>query len=154
MATTETLDDIGVLRALDAGQRAAVAATARPVTFPAGSRIFAEGDAAEGCWLIRSGGCALRTEMPGRGAVVVQTLGPGDVLGVSWLVPPHRWQFEAVTTERLEALELDTAALRQRLAEDPALGYAVVLALYRSLLTRLQATRARVLDLYGSPRDR
>ena len=116
-----------------------------------GPPLFAEGEPANGCWLIRAGGCALRTEMPGRGAVVLQTLGPGDVLGVSWLVPPHRWQFEAVTTERVDARELEPTALRERLAAEPALGYAVTLALYRSLLTRLQATRRASSTCTGAP---
>jgi len=38
-------------------------------------------------------------------------------------------------------------------ADDPALGYPLVLALFEELLTRLQSTRARLLQLYRSPRE-
>ena len=37
--------------------------------------------------------------------------------------------------------------------QDPRFGYALVLTLFEAVLQRLQATRARLLDLYGSPDD-
>jgi CRP/FNR family transcriptional regulator, cyclic AMP receptor protein len=96
----------------------------------------------------------LTTEVPGRGAVVVQTLGPGDVLGWSWLIAPHRWHFRAVAIEPVTALELDTARLQALADQDPALGYPLTLGLFAAMLDRLQSTRARLLDLYRSPRER
>ena len=84
----------------------------------------------------------------------MQTIGAGDVLGWSWLVPPHHWHFGATATTAVTAVRLDTAALRGMGEDDPALGYQVALALMSALLSRLQSTRARLLDLYGSPRDR
>ena len=135
-------------------QRAKIAGTAREVTFAASERIFDEGQRASGCWLIRSGWIALDTTVPGRGPIVIQTLGPGDVLGWSWLVPPHRWHFGAVAAEQVTAIELNTEKLKTLADADPALGYALALGLFEAVLQRLQSTRARLLDLYGSPRDR
>jgi hypothetical protein len=51
------------------------------------------------------------------------------------------------------ATELDTAQLRALAEQDPRFGYTLVLALFEAVLQRLQATRARLLDLYGSPDD-
>jgi CRP-like cAMP-binding protein len=135
-------------------QRAAVAATAQDVTYPAGAQLFAEGEEAVGCWLIRSGLVTLDTYVPSRGPVVLQTLGRGDVLGWSWLVPPHHWHFTATAAEPVSALRLDTRRLHDLAAADPALGYTLALGLFEVLLDRLQNTRARLLDLYGSPRER
>ncbi len=137
-----------------AGQLAAVAATATDVAYADRTAIFAEGEPASGCWLIRAGQVALATQVPGRGGVVVQTLGAGDVLGWSWLVPPHHWHFSATTTGPVSAIQLDTGRLRALAEHDTALGYPLSLGLFENLLARLQSTRSRLLDLYGSPRER
>lgn len=148
------LPPVPLLAGLTGTQRAKVASTAREVSFPARHRIFDEGQEANGCWLISSGRIALDTVVPGRGPIIVQTLGAGDVLGWSWLVPPRRWQFGAVAVEAVAAVELDTVRLRALADADPALGYRLALGLFDAVLQRLQSTRARLLDLYGSPRDR
>jgi CRP/FNR family transcriptional regulator, cyclic AMP receptor protein len=150
----DALDHFSLLHRLTAAQRAKVASAAREVVFPARQRIFDEGQEASGCWLIRHGRVALDTVAPGRGAIVVQTLGPGDVLGWSWLVPPRRWHFGAVAVDEVHAVALDTTKLRALAEADPALGYPLALGLFDAVLQRLQSTRARLLDLYGSPRER
>ena len=118
-----------------------IARTARTVRFAARERLFSEGHPAQGCWLIEGG------------QVVVQTLEPGDVLGWSWLGPPYRWHFGATTVLPTTATELDTEQLRALAEQDPGFGYTLVLTLFEAVLQRLQATRARLLDLYGSPHD-
>jgi CRP-like cAMP-binding protein len=128
-----------------------IASAARPVRLGARERLLREGDPARGCWLIHSGCIALDLAIPGRGQVVVQTLGRGDVLGWSWLVPPYRWQFGAVTVQPTTMTELDTEQLRALAEQDPRFGYTLMLALFESLAHRLQATRARLLDLYRIP---
>jgi CRP-like cAMP-binding protein len=148
------LDGFAVLARLSPGQRAAVAQAAREVSFPAGAVLFAEGGPAARCWLIRDGRVALETRVPGRAPVVVHTLGPGDLVGWSWLIPPHQWQYTAVARGAVLAAELDAARLRALADADPALGYPLALGLLEAATARLQSTRPRLLDLYGSPRDR
>jgi CRP-like cAMP-binding protein len=142
-----------VFAQLSAAELGQVCATATPVRFATRQRVFAEGEHAEGCWLIHSGRVALDVFVPGRGLVVVQTLGPGDVLGWSWLVPPYRWHFGASAVEPTEAVRLDTGQLRTLAETDAAFGYVLATTLFSAMLQRLQATRARLLDLYRSPRD-
>ena len=154
MSSSEELTGFPVFDRLTVAQRALVAEVAREVTFTAGTRLFAEGQLASGCWLIRAGQVALETAVPGRGQVVVHTLGPGDVLGWSWLVPPHRWHFSATATGAVRAVQLETTELLVLADADPALGYPLALGFFEVLLGRLQSTRSRLLDLYGSPRER
>jgi len=154
MTSVDQLSGFALFDGLTAAQRAAVASAAQPVEFAAGTRLFEEGQLALGCWLILAGQVALETSFPGRGQSAVQTLGPGDVLGWSWLVPPHHWHFTATAQGPVSAVQLDTAALRTLAQQDPALGYPLALGLIEVLLARLQSTRARLLDLYGSPRER
>ena len=101
--------------------------------------------------MIRSGHVALDLPVPGRGEVVVQTVGPGDVVGWSWLIPPCQWQFGARAIDDVAAVRLDTDRLKAMADQDPALGYALVLTLFRAVTHRLQATRARLLNLYDNP---
>jgi CRP/FNR family cyclic AMP-dependent transcriptional regulator len=151
--SAELIADFPVLARLSPGDLAQIATAATTVRFAARDRVFAEGQQAEGCWLIHDGRVGLDTFVPGRGVVVVQTLGAGDVLGWSWLVPPYRWHFGAAALEPSTATELDTAQLRALADADPAFGYALATTLFTVMLDRLQATRARLLDLYRSPRD-
>jgi len=154
MPTVEDLDGFELFHRLTAAQRVAVARTAEDSDYAAGSRLFDVGRDAVGCWLIRTGQVALETSVPGRGPVVVQTVGPGDVLGWSWLVPPSQWRISATASEPVSAIRFDTVMLRMLAEEDPALGYPLVLGLFEAMLARLESTRARLLDLYGSPRER
>jgi CRP/FNR family cyclic AMP-dependent transcriptional regulator len=154
MTAVEQLAGFALLDRLSEAQRVTVARTAQEVDIAVGTRLFEEGQPASGCWLIRAGDVALGTSIPGRGQIVVQTLGPGDMLGWSWLVPPHHWHFTATAQTPVAALRLDTDELRELAQQDPALGYPLALGLFEILLARLQGTRARLLDLYGSPRER
>lgn len=154
MASAEQLADLMPFSRLTAAQLSAVASAGRAVTFPSGATIFTEGKDASGCWLIQSGQVALSTEVPGRGQVVVQTLGPGDLLGWSWLVPPHHWHVTATAGTSVSAIEFDTQRLLALADADPAMGYPLSLGLFQVVLARLQHTRSRLLDLYGNPRGR
>ena len=81
----------------------------RDVSYPAGRTVITEGQPADRCWLIRRGQVRLDAFVPGRGDIVVQTLGGGDLLGWSWLVPPYRWHFGAHAVEPVLAVEFDSA---------------------------------------------
>ena len=119
--------------------------------FHAGNRVFREGGHADRCWLIQRGRVHLDTHIPGRGDVVVETLGPNAVLGWSWLFPPYRWHFGAVAAEPTFTLALDGPGLRRLCDDDPTLGYDLTTRFMRVVVERLQATRIRLLDLYPEP---
>jgi CRP/FNR family cyclic AMP-dependent transcriptional regulator len=118
--------------------------------FHAGARLFEEGGRADRFWIIREGHVTLDTHLPGRGEVVVETLGPGAVLGWSWLFAPYRWHFGASAVETTLAIELDGPGVRSLCEHDPVLGYELVRRFMAVVVERLQATRLRLLDLYGA----
>jgi CRP/FNR family transcriptional regulator, cyclic AMP receptor protein len=152
MCTTEELAGFRLLSDLTTAQLEKVAPIGHEVVFPAGRRIIEEGRPADRCWLVRSGQIALQIALPNNTASTVETLGRGDVLGWSWLLAPHRWRFDGVATEPVTAIELDAVRLRELTAQDCALGYSIAMRLGEALADRLQATRARLIDMYGSPR--
>lgn len=137
------------LAGLSDEQRALVVGCAWLTGFNAGTLVLAEGGEADTFYLLRSGHVAIEAHQPGRGPLVIETVGPGGVVGWSWLVPPYRWTFDARAKESVTAIAFDGACLRQKSGDDPALGFALLSKVAAVLLERLQATRWRLLDLYG-----
>ncbi len=126
-----------------------VAGCARNVAVPAGALLFAEGERADTCYLVRRGRVALEVHVPGRGPCTIEAVGPGEVVGWSWLFPPYRYRFDARALDPVGAVAVDGACLRSKADADPVFGYALLQRLSAVLLDRLQATRVRLLDLYG-----
>jgi CRP-like cAMP-binding protein len=124
---------------------------AKADTYPAGVTMFPEGGPADAFWLLEEGTVALGLHVPGRGDQVIETIGPGTLLGWSWLYPPYRWQFGANTIEPVKAVRFDAAAVRLRCETDAEFGCAIMSRLTPVITERLQATRLRLLDLWSRP---
>jgi CRP-like cAMP-binding protein len=135
---------------LDAAHLGVLVGCASNVRFEAGQYIFREGEEANAFYLIRQGHVALEMAVPARGAVTVQTMGEGDVLGWSWLFPPYRWHFDARATELTRAIALDGKCLREKCEQDHVLGFELVKRFAQIIERRLQATRLQLLDVYGN----
>lgn len=134
---------------LPGGAAELVAGCGRNVAFDPDRLLLAEGDDATTLYLIRRGLVAVEVHGPDRGGLVVDTVGPGQVVGWSWLVPPYRWTFDARAVEPVGAIAIDGACLRGKADDDPAFGYALLQRISTLLLDRLQSTRLQLLDLYG-----
>jgi CRP/FNR family cyclic AMP-dependent transcriptional regulator len=150
MTLEPLLRDHPFLRELEPEYLALLAGCAANVRFREGSFMFREGEPAEQCFLIREGKMALEIDAPGRGSIIVQTLGAGDVTGFSWLLEPHQWEFDGRAVEPVRALALDGTCLRGKCADDPRLGFELTQLFARLAIRRLQATRLRLLDVYGN----
>ncbi len=123
---------------------------ADPRKFGPGEVLFEEGGSAELMFLITRGHVAIEIHAPNRGPIVVETLSPGHVVGLSWVAEPFRYRFDARAIDEVEGVVVDSAPLRVALAADPEIGYPFLERLSAVILERLQATRVRLLDLYGS----
>jgi CRP/FNR family cyclic AMP-dependent transcriptional regulator len=119
------------------------------VRFVEGSVIIREGELANKFYLIRTGRVALEMEVSGRGAVRIQTTGPGEILGWSWLISPFRWHFSGVAVAETRAIALDGECLRNKCGDDPAFGYEMLQRLAQVMERRLEATRLQLIDMYG-----
>jgi CRP-like cAMP-binding protein len=128
-----------------------VSGCAKNVRFEAGQYLFHEGDPADEFYLLRHGQVALQLTAPGRGVVTFLTVGPGELAGVSWLIPPYKWTFDAKALELVRAIAVDAKCLRQKCEADHDLGYEVMKRFMTILVQRLQATQLQILDVYGTP---
>jgi CRP/FNR family transcriptional regulator, cyclic AMP receptor protein len=120
------------------------------VHFAEGQNLFREGDPADTFYVVRHGSVAVETFVPARGNVMIETVESGEVIGWSWLFEPYRWHFDARALTTVRATGFDGACLRGKCESDPALGYALMSRFAQVAIERLQWTRLRLLDLYGS----
>jgi CRP/FNR family transcriptional regulator, cyclic AMP receptor protein len=133
------------LRGMPPSQLGRLAKAASDVKFPQGHRIFDDGGHAGAFWLVQCGHVSLDMQVPGEGPVIIDSIGIGELLGLSWLFPPYRWSFGAVCASPVEAFEFDAAAVREYCAADPVFGCEFSLRLIPVLATRLQCTRAKLI---------
>lgn len=145
----EVLADHPFFGDLDRGMVEFIAGCGRNVAFHRGDVLFAEGASADRFFLVEHGRVSVEMHIPGRGGVVIDTVEERDVVGWSWLFPPYRWHFDARAVTDVRAVEFDGRCLRAKCDDDPRLGYMLMQRFAERLMRRLQATRIRLLDLYG-----
>lgn len=148
------LADIPLLEGLGPDALKLLAGCAGNVRFNEGAWLIKRGDPADVFYLIRHGSVVLETHVPGRGAITVETLEPGEILGWSWLFPPYRWHLDARALTLVRATAFDGACLRAKCQNDPAFGYELMSRFAQVLIERLQWTRLRLLDVYGNDERR
>lgn len=129
-----------------------LASCARTETFPAGTTVFHEGGPADRLYAITAGRVALEVVAPDRDPLIVDSVQAGQVLGVSWLVPPHRWSCDALAVVPVEAIAFDGPCLHDRCADDPQLGYELARRVAAVLHGRMRSARIRLLDVYRHAR--
>jgi CRP/FNR family transcriptional regulator, cyclic AMP receptor protein len=143
------LADVALFDGLSPDQLALLAGCAGNVHFSAGEHLFRQGDPADSFFVVRHGSVALETFVPARGSILIETIEAGEVIGWSWLFAPYRWHLDARALSPVRATGFDGACLREKCAEDPVLGYELMTRFAQVLIERLQATRLRLLDVYG-----
>jgi len=120
------------------------------VRFDAGKALLHAGEEANEFYLVRHGKVALEVFTPGRGPVTIQTIGEGEILGWSWLIPPYYWHFDARAVELTRAIALDGKCLRNKCEQDHDLGYQLLKRFAHIIVQRLESTSLQLLDVYGS----
>ena len=146
----ELLAEVPIMGGLDSSYVELISGCGRIRSFGEGERLFTSGEPADSFYVLRHGRVALEIHVPARGDVTVTTIGPGEIAGWSWLVPPYEWHLDARALERGSAVEFDGACLRGKFDDDPALGYEMMKRFATVLLERLQETRLQMIDVYGS----
>jgi len=122
------------------------------VRFTDGERLLREGEEANVFYVIRHGRVSLEAFDSARGAVSIETIGEGEVLGWSWLFPPYRWHLDARAIGLVRATRFDAACLREKCEQDPTFGYDLMSRFAQVLIERLESTQLRLLDVYGNGR--
>lgn len=144
------LEEHAFLKGLTPAQRQLIVGCVKNVRFRAGAFLLREGESADVFYLLRTGHAAIEIDVPGRGPVQMESLGPTDMLGVEWLVS-GRVHYDARAVDDVVALSFNGACLRDKLEEDTALGYALTRRILAETYKRLEHVRLARLDVYAEP---
>jgi CRP-like cAMP-binding protein len=120
------------------------------VHFRSGDVLFEEDGVADTFYIIVEGKVGLEMTSPGKPPVVIQTLGDGELVGVSWLFPPHRWNWRARAITETATIAFDADEVRAQSEIDPELARQVHGVVAKEAVSRLHSTRVQLLDLYGT----
>ena len=120
---------------------ATIAGSATLVEFKPEQILFHQSEPANRFYLVLSGRIALEAHRPADGTVLVETLGPEDVLGWSWLFPPFAWHFQARVLEPTTVIALDGAQLMIAAENNHDFGFELMKRVAQVVIHRLQATR-------------
>jgi CRP-like cAMP-binding protein len=137
------------LRGLDREFVEAISEESTDETYRTGDILVQEGAVANRFFLIFHGKVAVEVVAPDGNRRTVQTIGPGEVLGWSWISSPFVWQFDGRAVKETRVVALDALALRRAMESRPADAYRLLLRLLPVIGQRLENTRSQLLDLQG-----
>jgi CRP-like cAMP-binding protein len=131
-----------------------LASGAAPFTARPGDYLARQGQPSHAFFLIQSGAVLLGTAGPRGDTIAIQTVGPGEAVGWSWLIPPYTWQFDCRAVDEVKGLKFDAEWLRNECEQDPELGYQLLKQLAKVLAERLAMTRMRLVQVVQDARRR
>jgi CRP-like cAMP-binding protein len=144
------LGDLPFLQDLPPAHLDLIVGCASNVRFEPGEFIFRAGQPADRFYIVRRGRVSVESHTAARGAVTIETIADGELLGWSWLIPPYFWHFDARALNLTRAIALDGACLRKKCEADPPFGYELLKRIAQVMEMRLEATRLQLLDLYAN----
>ncbi len=143
------LQELPFFAGMSSGDVDEVVSCATTMSFPAGLHLFHEGEPADRFYVVREGRVALEIYVPSKGALSLDSVEPGEIVGLSWLFSPHRWQMDARAVTDLRVVAIDGDCLRNKCDANPRFGYDLMQRLSRVAQQRMHSARLRLLDLYG-----
>ncbi len=139
-SAVELLRSVPLFADLEEGELERFSQVAVPRSFPAGTRVFHEGDNSDACYIVSDGSFRVTREHSDGRAITLATLGPGEIFGELAMLDGDRRSAsaEAITDGTLLALPAND--VRGLLARNPE----IALKLVAGLVRRLRAANMRL----------
>jgi len=131
----ELLRSVPLFAGLEQGELENFSHVAVARSFPAGTRVFHEGDRSDACYIVREGSFRVTREHSDGRAITLATLGSGDIFGELAMLDG---EVRSASVEALtdgELLALPAGEVRALLARHPEITVKLVAALVRRLRT-------------------
>ncbi len=147
-AAMESLD---LFRQLTEAQRRSLAALARLEDLPQDAVLLRTGEASARLWVVLEGRVALSLDVPGAVEALLLTLGRGELVGWSSMLPAPRPRAvaNARALEPARLLAFDAGDLQRLCEADHEIGWVVMRSVLAAVGRRLTETRLQLLDVYG-----
>lgn len=112
--------------------------------------LFREGMEDHHVYVLLSGQVDLSMNVPGRGAVRILSLGPGDLIAWSGVLGGGIMTSSALCTKPSRLVAFPCSEIRLLCSENADFGYEFMKLMASALAKRLLATRLQLLDLYSA----
>ena len=128
---------------------------AKEITLMPGEYVFKNGQRAEKFFLLLEGEVEITTGAQDirldsePHTLVLQVLGPGEIIGWSWIIPPYTWRFDVRVRDDAKLLCVDGAYIRKLCEKDHDLAYEIYKRLVPIMNQRMIAARQQFI-LFGS----
>jgi CRP/FNR family transcriptional regulator len=136
----ELLRSVPLFADLEQGELERFSRVAVPRSFPAGTRVFHEGDRSDACYIVRGGSFRVTREHSDGRAITLATLGPGDIFGELAMLDGELRSASVEALSDGELLALPGGEVRGLLGRHPEITVKLVAALVR----RLRAANERI----------
>jgi len=136
---------IDLVKGLQESDANAVLALATRQSIPSGGELFRLGAEATSLYIIERGRIALTLPLQVQGReedILVEERLPGQTVGWSALIPPHRFTLKATSPLETDVLVISRDALTTYFASHPDVGYVVTHNLASVVGSRLQVFQA------------
>jgi CRP/FNR family transcriptional regulator, cyclic AMP receptor protein len=136
----ELLKSVPLFADLEEGELERFSHVAVPRSFPAGTRVFHEGDNSDACYIVREGSFRVTREHSDGRAITLATLGPGEIFGELAMLDGDKRSASAEALTDGELLALPAGDVLSLLARHPEIAMKLVAGLVR----RLRAANVRI----------
>jgi CRP/FNR family cyclic AMP-dependent transcriptional regulator len=116
----------------------------RTARFAADEFLFHAGEPADEFFLLKDGLVALEMNR-----VTIATIGDDELLGVSWLLTPRAWTWDARALQPVNALAIDVEQLIALCEQDHSVGYHFMKQVGSVLEWRFLSTALQAANLYA-----
>jgi CRP/FNR family cyclic AMP-dependent transcriptional regulator len=116
--------------------------------------ILREKEMANRFYLLETGKVVVEARATCPAPVLIEKLGPGDLLGWSWMFPPYVWHFSARAVEPTDALFFCGSILREYCERDHSLGFELFKRMSAVMVHRLHLAQQKILAMHArTPED-
>ena len=136
----ELLKSVTLFADLEEGELERFSQVAVPRSFPAGTRVFHEGDDSDACYIVKQGSFRVTREHSDGRAITLATLGPGEIFGELAMLDGDKRSASAEALSDGELLALPAIDVKALLARHPEISLKLVAGLVR----RLRAANVRL----------
>lgn len=142
----QTIADSRFFAGLDDSALDFLASHCKKRELAAGQVLFHQGKRANQFFLLLDGHLSLGIPALEGPALELQDIGPGQIAGWSWLMPPNLWNFQARARTAIEFLEFDGVAILAHCEAEPRFGYELVKRFSALMSERLQFARQKMMQ--------
>jgi CRP/FNR family transcriptional regulator len=139
-SAVELLRSVPLFAGLEEGELERFSQVAVPRSFPAGTRVFHEGDSSDACYIVSEGSFRVTREHSDGRAITLATLGPGEIFGELAMLDGDTRSASAESITDGTLLALPAHDVRSLLGRNPE----IALKLVAGLVRRLRAANMRL----------